>query len=180
MAVLIEAISLVIRGDALLAVFENDWQAFTRTVPNATLCADGELVRIGFMTPEDARHYVETLESRGLRYLEAGQAKDMVVVDQLRGPLVKCDWIDFGHINLDDAGEERIAACRLSGSTLQTLMKPDGWQFKSSLSRSYEFAPSAVANKGLKFLRHENGLNVYWSELSGREVFVGRSTREPS
>lgn len=179
MAVLVEAISLVIRSDALLAAFD-DWQAFKQTVPNATLCADGELVRIGFMTPEDVQRSVQALESRGLRYLEAGQAKDMVVVDQLRGPLVKCDWIDFGHISLDAAGKERVAACRLSGSTLQTLMKPDGWQFKESLSRNYGFSPTGAVNNGLKFLRHQDGIDVYWNELTGKEVFVGRTTHEPS
>lgn len=179
MAVLVEAITLVIRSDALLAAFD-DWQAFKQTVPNATLCADGELVRIGFMTPEDARHRVQALESRGLRYIEGGQAKDMVVVDQLRGPLVMCDWIEFGRIALDDAGKQQVAACRLAGSRSNTLMKPDGWTYQDSLSRSYGFSSRQSGKDGLRFLRHESGLDVYWNELTGREVFVGRTNDERS
>ncbi|MEX2375437.1 MAG: hypothetical protein WD942_07600 [Dehalococcoidia bacterium] len=179
MAVLVEAISLVIRSDALLATFD-DWHAFKQTVPNATLCADGELVRIGFMTAEDVQHSVQALESRGLRYIEAGEARDMVVVDQFRGPVGKCDWVEFGRIALDNAGKQQVAACRLAGSRSNTLMKPDGWTYQESLSRSYGFSSRQSGKDGLRFLRHESGIDVYWNELTGKEVFVGRTSDEPS
>jgi hypothetical protein len=178
MAVLIEAISVVIRTDALLEAFNNDWGQFKNTVPNATLCADGELVRLGFMTPEDAEHYVKRLEAQGLGHLEDGRTKNIVIVDQLRGPLAPCDWIEFGHISLDAGATQRVAACRLKGSTSPTLTKPDGWRFENSLSCSYGFTPTQSVGKALKFLRNENGLDVYWSELSGKEVYVGRPRRE--
>ena len=177
MAVLIEAISVVIRADALLAAFSNDREAFKRTVPNATLCADGELVRVGFMTPNDVGHYVEALEARGLRSVENARAKDIVVVDQLRGPTVACDWVEFGHISLDGDGSKRVAACRLAGSTSRTLVKPEGWRYERSLSSNYGFSPNEAGGRGLRFLRHENGLDVYWSELSGKEVYVGRTSQ---
>src|SRR5262245_3674984 len=137
MAVLIEAISVVIRADALLPAFGSDWECFKQTVPNGTLCADGELARVGFMTPEDAEHYVKKLEVKGLRYLENGQAKNIIVVDQLRGPTASCDWVEFGHISLDDDTRKRVAACRLKGSTSNRLVTPDGWQFETSLSCSH-------------------------------------------
>lgn len=53
MAVLIEANSVVIRADRLLSVI-GSWEAFKQQIPNRTLCADGELVRVGFMLSEDA------------------------------------------------------------------------------------------------------------------------------
>ena len=115
MAVLIEAISVVIRADALLAAYKDDWDAFKHTVPNRTMCADGELVRVGFMSPEDVEGYVRKLSEAGLIYLDHGAAKDLVVVDQMRGPLVPCEWIEFGHVNLDNDPSKRVAVCSLRG-----------------------------------------------------------------
>jgi hypothetical protein len=174
MAVLVEGISVVIRADALLRAFADDWEAFKQVVPNATLCADGELARVGFMCPEDVEHFVSTLSQNGLAYLVNGEAKDLIVVDQMRGPLVRCDWIEFGHIDLDGDTRRRIAACRLCGSTLKALMKPDGWEFEGSLSQSFGFVPSQHRDRSLRFLRHEGGMDVYLNEATGEEVFVGR------
>jgi len=178
MAVLVEAISVVIRSDKLLAAFAGDWGRFKQTVPNATLCADGELVRVGFMTPEDAEQYVKKLATDGLNYLQNERAANIVVVDQNSGPLAPCAWIEFGHISLGGDAQKRIAACRLKGSASSTVIMPDGWQFESSLSASYGFTPNAMIEKALKFLRSEDGLDVYWSELSGKEVYIGRTNRE--
>ena len=52
MAVLVEGISAIVRADRLEG-FET-WEAFKEIVPNGTLCADGELVRVGFMSPDEA------------------------------------------------------------------------------------------------------------------------------
>ncbi len=100
MAVLIEAISIVIRADALIAAYPGGWDSYVRDVPNATMCADNELVRIGFMSPVDAESYIKTLSTYGLEFLVDGKARDLAVVDQLKGPLAPCDWIECGHINL--------------------------------------------------------------------------------
>jgi len=140
MAVPIEAISVVIRANRLLAAFGDDWDAFRRTVPNQTLCADGELVRVGFMTPSEG--YAKLLESHGLRYLRDGGGEDIVVVDQLRGPVVACDWIEWGHVDLNNNPRQRVASCRLRGSTLQQILRPEGWTFEKSLSCTYGFVPT--------------------------------------
>src|SRR6516225_669481 len=128
MAVLIEAISVVARSDAVLAAFDGDWQGFADAVPNRTLCTDGELVRVGFMTPTDVQRYIESLENKGLRYLQNEQAVDIIVVDQIRGPVARCDWIEFGHVSLDGDAKKRVAACRLMNSTSMELFTPDGWE----------------------------------------------------
>jgi hypothetical protein len=46
MSVLIEAISVVMRADELLKKFPGGWDAFKGIVPNQTLCADNEIVRV--------------------------------------------------------------------------------------------------------------------------------------
>ena len=53
MAVLVEAISVIVRAAAIHQKYPGGWEAFKRIIPNQTLCADNELVRIGFMTPDD-------------------------------------------------------------------------------------------------------------------------------
>ncbi|MFO1037625.1 MAG: hypothetical protein U1E45_12315 [Geminicoccaceae bacterium] len=174
MAVLVEAISVVIRIDALLPAFGGALDAFRAEVPNDTLCADRELARVGFMVPDDTRQFVERLAGRGLVYLADGKARDLVVVDQQRGPAVACDWIEFGHVAMDGDPSRRVACCRLAGSKQTTLATPPGWSFERSLSSSFGFSPTAAVPQSLDFLRHERGFDVYRSRLTGEEVFVGR------
>lgn len=174
MAVLVEAISVVVRADAIHRRFRGGWDGFRDSVPNKTLCADYELARVGFMTPADVEAYVKELEQNGLKYQRWGKAKDIVVIDQIRGPAVPCGWIEFGHINLNGDPKKRIGACRLKGSQIEQIIMPDGWDFETSLSCTYGFVPNGV-DGGLKFLRHENGLDVYLNELTGKEVYVGRT-----
>jgi hypothetical protein len=171
MAVLVEAISVIVRVDSINEKFPCGWIGFKDHVPNQTLCADNELARVGFMTPEDVKNFVGALECAGLVYRDGGKAKDLVVVDQLRGPAVPCDWIEFGIVG----NEERVAACRLVGSAQTVLMRPEGWSFQGSLSQTYGFMPNEAEGKSLRFLRHEDGIDVYLNVLTGREVFVGRS-----
>ncbi len=176
MAVLIEAVSVVIRADVLQERYPGGWDAFACVVPNQTLCADGELVRIGFMSPSDVETYISSLREYDILYRVQGKARDLVVVDQMRGPLVACDWIEFGHLDLDNDPARRVAACRKTGSLLKQVVTPEAWTFEFSLSSSYGFVPSEQQHKSLKFLRQEDGLDVYLNELTGREVFVGRAT----
>ena len=62
MAVLCEAISVVVRRDSIDIYFKGGWVKFQENVPNSTICSDGELVRIGFMDPDSVQKYIEFLE----------------------------------------------------------------------------------------------------------------------
>jgi len=173
MAVLIEAISVVARADALLTKFPGGWDAFKLIVPNQALCADNEIVRVGFMAPQDAESFVKKLQSAGLEFLRDGEAIEVAVVDQMRGPTSRCKWLEFGHVNMGGNGP-RVAVCRLVGSQVMQVVTPPDWKFEGSLSSTFGFVPSEHAKKGLKYLRHENGLDVYLNPLTGEEVYVGR------
>ena len=61
MAVFCEAISVVVRRDAIDKYFKDGWIKFVDDVPNSTMCTDGELVRVGFMTPNSVQDYIEFL-----------------------------------------------------------------------------------------------------------------------
>ena len=174
MAVLIEATSVVIRGDALLQKFPGGWDAFKRIVPNQTLCADNEIVRVGFMSPQDVESFVKKLQSAGLAFLRDGESIDIAVADQMRGLTTKCTWLEFGRVDMNGKGQ-RVAACRLVGSQHMQVITPPDWKFDGSLSSTFAFVPNEHVEKGMKYLRHENGLDVYFNPITGKEMYVGRT-----
>jgi len=175
MAILIEAISLVKKVGAIEHFYPGGFEAFEAKSSNATLCADEELIRLGFMTPADVESFVEKLKDCGIKYIENDNAIDMVVIDQIRGPTIQCDWIEFGHISLED---NKVAIARMVGSEIDQIFTPEGWEYETSLSNSYGFVPEGQEDKSLKFLRHENGMDVYLSLLTGKEVFIGRTDQD--
>jgi hypothetical protein len=73
MAVLVEGISVIIRVDSLLRFFPGGWEAFKEIVPNQTLCADNEIVRVGFMIPQDVKSFIDKLEGMVLSFLRTGK-----------------------------------------------------------------------------------------------------------
>jgi len=174
MAVLIEAISVVIRAARIIDRYPGGWETFVQQVPNATMCADGELVRVGFMRPDDVKAYVDQLAGAGMVYMDGGKAIDLVVIDQMRGPAVPCDWIEFGHISLDGDKSRSVAACRLAGSEVGECVMPEGWNFEGSLSRTHSFIPVEHLDKATEKIGEKDGLDVYRDGLTGGEMFVGR------
>jgi hypothetical protein len=171
MAVLCEAISVVIRAERALLAF-GGFDAFKAFVPNNTLCADGDLLRVGFMSPDDVKAFVDELAEHGLRYLEGSNAQDLVVVDQMRGPAVPCDWLDFGSVEISGS---KVAAARLLGGNSNRLFTPDGWKLEGSLSQTFGFSPNSAERNGLRFLRADGAMDVYLNTLTGKEVYVGRT-----
>jgi hypothetical protein len=125
------------------------------------------------MAPEDVESYVRALRERGLVFERDGEATDFVIVDQRWGPETPCPWLEFGQSEIEG---NRVAACRLAGSSEQVVVTPQGWRFDRSLSASYGFVPTRAEDKSFRFLRHEGNVDVYFSELTGGEVFVGRTS----
>lgn len=176
MAVLIEGISVVVRADAINAKHVGGAEAFGAAVPApATLCADGELARIGFMTPDDAKAYVEALERKGLRYVENGKAVDIVVVDQRTGLRAPCDWAAFGHTTWSGDPKQVIAICHAQPTSVEHVTVPNGWRFEHSLSARHRFVEAERLPETMKLVRREAGGDVYLDENEGREYYVGRS-----
>lgn len=173
MAVLIEAISVVVRHQAIDQRYLGGWQEFLRRIPNRTLCTDGTFVRVGFMSPKDVRAYVSTLEECGLVFQKDGQAMDFAVVDQLRGSTMPALWLKFEKI---ETGSMKITACWSADQTPEKIAVPEGWKFEGSLSDKPGFAADNTMDDRLKFLRREGGLDVYLDLRTGKEVFTGRPT----
>jgi hypothetical protein len=66
LAVLVEAFSVIVRHRAIIDRFTGGWPAFLGAIPNATLCDDDDLVRVGFITPSDVEAFVGMLEAGGV------------------------------------------------------------------------------------------------------------------
>ena len=175
MPVIVEGISVVVRADAIASKLQGGMEEFLSFVPNQTYCADNELARVGFMTPMDTEAFVRRLTEAGLAHLQDRASVDIVVVDQLKGPLSQCSWVEYGRIALDSEGTQKVAVCRLRGSGSNRIVMPFGWTFAKSLSNSHTFVPTEQVSATMKFLRHEPGIDVYLDLVTGEEKYVGRT-----
>jgi hypothetical protein len=184
MAVLVEAISVIVRRDSIDREYRGGWEAFLDAVPNATLCYDEELARVGFMTPDDAEQFLEVLMAHGLTFLEHDRSKDIAIVVQERGPVTPCEWLGFGQLPL---GTGRVSACWLSegprGAASDRreevsirLATPPDWNLEGSLSQRFTSVPATEIGDRLRFLRTEGDVEVYLDVTTGREVYIGRTS----
>jgi len=171
--VLIEAISVVVKRRAINLSFPGGWDAFKDAVPNSTLCYDNELARVGFMHPHDVERFVKGLVASGLRYIENGEAQDLTVMDQSGGPMVATPWVETGTLRIDEIGGP-VTACRLVDSDDWRLVTPAAWKYAGSMSQNNGFVDDDEAKKHLKFLRTDNGVDVYLDTRTGKELFMGR------
>jgi tetratricopeptide (TPR) repeat protein len=172
MAVLIEAFSVIVRISSIEKKFKGGWNAFFETIPNSTFCRDEYIARIGFMKPEDVQAFMEHMEVNGLISKEKGVAKDIAVVDQLRGPNTDVPWLTFGKISTDSIN---IMACALKGKELNKVAFPKNWKYEGSLSDKPGFAKPENEGDHLQFLRRDENTEVYLDLTTGKEVFVGRT-----
>lgn len=177
MAVLVEAISVIVRADSL-GTFPT-WESFRAIVPNETLCADGELVRVGFLSPGEVRQFVRTLQDHGLRFSETGPAQDIVIADQQSGFTTPCDWAEFGRISWDNEPDRPVAAARLTGSLISQVLTPDGWTYEGSLTQKFEFHPLATSGHcGSSDQARGTSTETAQSSPHGRGIHVSGSDRQ--
>jgi hypothetical protein len=184
MAVLVEAISVIVRRDRISLKYAGGWTAFVNDVPNASLCLDESIARVGFMDGQDVDAFIRHLERRGLHFMGQDRALDFTVVDQQRGIMRDCDWLEFAKIDYCDKG--KIAVCwffngprmgyglHMKGRTMEIAM-PDGWQYDGSLSQQCTFLNDDQMAQRLEYLRSEDKVDVYLDTETGKEVYLGRS-----
>jgi len=184
MSVLIEAISVVLRRDAIDERYVGGWDAFQEHVPNATLCTDGRLARVGFMGPPDAQAFIADLQGNGLRFLVDGVATDLAVVDQQQGPLHPSRWLGFGKLQLETGGTVAMSWMSETGGMGPNeapgpLATPPGWTFAGSLSEQFRFVPTEEVAHRLQLLRKdEDGRDVYLDLDTGREIYIARTSED--
>lgn len=184
MAVLIEAICVVTRRSAIDGKYAGGWSSFVSDVPNGTLCYDDDLARVAFMTPQNVQGFIGHLEENGLIFLADSKAHDIAVVDQHRGVTTTCEWLEFARLRFGDEGG-KVAACWLfegprisAGIHLPhgsfTLSTPTDWIFEGSMSQQSIFIPNKDIDGRLTFLRIQDGVDVFFDRVTGKEVFIGQ------
>ncbi|OZG73034.1 hypothetical protein BTA51_13860 [Hahella sp. CCB-MM4] len=174
MAVLIEALSVVIRCEAIVKKYSGGVNAFMAALPNETLCSDGELACVNFMVPKDVQAYVENLISNGLTFKQSDKAIDIVVVDQMRGMTTDCDWAEIGESDWNSNPNHTIAVCCARPTKVDRIVVPEGWEYEGSLSANCKYVDGKQVPESLKFVRNENGVDVLVDEKTGQEFYVRR------
>ena len=159
MSVLADVLSVLVRLETLESKYPGGLTALSRNLPNATLCCDGRIVRVGFMMSEDALAFVAHLQHAGLKFFDEQGYVDIAMTHQEKGLLRPCDWLEF-------EATPRYSFCWLRGQMPGELNVPEWWE-PGQIS-------SLLDVRTLSFLRHENGLDVYL-DLKGREQFVART-----
>lgn len=176
MPVLVEALSVIVRKSAIEEKFEGGWTTFVDMVPNRTLCFDDDLARVGFMSSDDVRAYVDELFTHGLQFLVNDQAQDIAVLDQLQGFMVPAPWLELANQYFEDVGG-KVVVCRLHGSNDELVAVPARWKFAGSISERGGFVPRDDSPGRLKFIRTDDGIDVFHDEVTGQEVYTGRTSR---
>ena len=180
MAVLIEAWSVLVRRDAIEQRIEGGWSNFLSLIPNRTLCTDGKLARVGFMSWDDAEEFVQRVADAGLDASNESQWLDLTIVNQLEGPTGPTPWLRTSHVNL--APDQKILVGWISSRpvpdgvmTVPTdVAVPDGWTYETSITANMTYVPSLNPEE-YKFLRTQDGLDVYLEIATGKEMYVGRT-----
>ena len=136
MAVLVEALCVIIRRSTIEEKYPGGWDKFQADHRDLSFCADDKIARLSFTAPLNMRIQIRELEKLGFAYMNEGRSAEIAVVDQSRGFMAPCDWLEYGHATLGD-GRIKVAACRLIGCQTKDIALPHGWNYDRSLSKIY-------------------------------------------
>lgn len=125
MAVVCDALSVIVRTETLERVFANGVRGYQAQVPNKTFTTDGLITRVGVMSPNDLQWYIDQLSDQGLRLFgtdEQGNsvAVDVSVVDQRNGLTIATPW-------LETAVQDGVRIAWLAGTHPGEVHGPEGW-----------------------------------------------------
>lgn len=176
MSVLVEAISVIVRKDAITAKYPGGVAAFRADVPNDTFCDDGQIIRVGFMSPEDVQGYIEGLGLAGLTYLSGGMSIDLTVADQQRGLMARCDWAECFRVPIFSDDGPRVTICAFEGKLDGSVELPDGWAYEDSLYAGSMFIHSDASDTA-ELVSRRNNLETWRTPLSRKTFYRGRTGR---
>lgn len=149
MSVLLEAVSILIRIDAINERYPGGMEQFEKDFQGGTFCKDSKLVRVGFMGSNDADRFIVDLMQKGLIYKENNKTVDMVYGTQARGLEDECDWVELREFPVEENGlTGTVLAANLSWSLYnendehlkedqKKLSTPSGWIYSISLSKDF-------------------------------------------
>jgi hypothetical protein len=145
MAVLVEALCVIIRRGTIDAKYPGGWEKFEAAHRLMPVCADDRIMRLAFTSPMDMRIFIRELEKLGFEYMKDGKSAEIAIIDQSRGFMAPCDWLEYGHVAIGN-GRTWVAACRFAGCPSKNIVLPLGWTFRNSLSERYPIKPAGDVN----------------------------------
>lgn len=168
MAVLAEAISVIVRVDVIEDAIPGGVAGFRALVPNGSFCTDGRLVRVGFVAPADVGTFYEYLGQFGLRLQGDEGFVDIAVVDQHQGPTLPCTWLRF------ERHAEGYSSVRLVDEPMsQSVSAPEGWTPENSAK--LKFTPTEEANEHFIGMGSENGVEMLLDTRTGQFTYLARA-----
>jgi hypothetical protein len=176
MAVLIEAVSVVICLETIADKYPGGVEQYIEDCPNWSLCMDDKIARVGFMSPHDALDFIRSLERLGFRYVSDGEFDEIAVVYQFGGIPLPCDWLECLNVVIFK-GDVRVFVCKMTGDEIKSFAHPKGWTYENSLSKQCLAISLENFEHRMVFLRHENGRDFYLDTLTDREMSIARTIR---
>ena len=176
MAVLVEAISVVIRLETLAEKYPGGVDQYAEDCHNGTFCMDKDIARVGFMSPEDVDVFIDNLELLGLTCVTNGEYEEIAVLAQFRGLILPCEWLEVLEVKIFE-GNQKIMVCQIKDTDFSGVFCPRGWNYETSLSKKVVMVKSEDTDKRMKFLRHEDGVDFYLDKHTGQEVFIEQSIK---
>jgi hypothetical protein len=168
MAVLAEAISVIVRIDSLNMKYPGGSTAYARACPNSTYCQDSSLTRVGFMTPGDVGRFIAGLLPHGLEFVSNGEYQEIAVVDQHRGLMAPCRWLSFGK------HQDGYSFVWLAGGPEGELLAPSGWSPENS--RSLQFVANEDVSDRFLSLGPALGGEQFLDLATGKQMWAGRTS----
>lgn len=161
MSVPIEATTVVVKNTAIERSFAGGTDAFSAVVPNATLCSDGHISRISFMSEADADQFVSELSQYQLVELE-----DFVVV-RVSMPIEEqvFDWLGV-------ARYEKSIIGWLDGTDPGKLFAPEGWRPDAEPLQHYS---AEQIDADFEFLEENDGVLTYRNRETGERIYSART-----
>ena len=178
MSVLLECYSVIVKNSKIISDFPGGMNGFMESMPGGHYCTDGEIIRVGFMHPDDTKKYIQFLESLGLVILKDDKAVDICVIDAFMGSWMNCEWLDEDEFFPEDYPNKRILYARLVDSKLKSVEKlediavPEVWTIENNEFTDKDYEPSMPENH--EYIGKEGKLEVYFDKKRGKKVYLGR------
>lgn len=168
MAVLAEALSVIVRVDVIEDAIPKGMVGYRAMVPNGSFCTDGRLVRVGFVTPLDVGAFYEHLRQFGLRLDDDERFVDIAIVDQYEGPTFPCPWLRF------ERHAEGYSSVRLVDEPLsQPVAAPANWTPANS-AKIKRTLPEEADEHFIE-MGSENGAEMLLDTRTGQFRYVARA-----
>jgi tetratricopeptide (TPR) repeat protein len=170
MAIAVEGYSLIGLKQRIAEKYPGGLAKLSQAVPNAMELADDDLWRCSFMVGADAERFRDKMQQLTELNCKQGPDPDVVIVSEFDLSIEPyCEWLQVARWN------KGVIAWRV-GTNPRSVVARQGWS--PDVGSGLQFAKS-LPEAELEFLRYEGRVSVYRDKRTGRELYLGRTERDP-